>query len=424
MVLTFALACSPHSVVLGSDDHSMGSNAGLDTAPEVAPGDSSADPEPAEHVLDAPAMATLACGVPISADAESACTFVLDWPDGAPNFDGDATLQVRGRSSEGFPKQQYKLELGSSDVAAPADLLGLGRESDWVLNGMWIDRALFRNKLAYDLFRELGGGTDWAPESAYVELTLDGDYIGVYLLTETIDHDASRLQFADDEGTGTQFIVAADEAGFYSPVQYAGWEIEYPGAESQTAAVVAGVRERVAMWEALVMAGQDPFTQMNLDSFVRFVLVEEFVKNNDGYYLSHRIYTHDDGSLHMVPWDLDLSLGQPSYNDNENPESWIAYRPDFVLNSALHAAFAERLSEQWEAARAGPLANQEVLAWQQGVRDLLGDAIDRNWTRWDIESVDFGGYLYRVSSPDEEYARVTTWTEQRLAWMDAEVERY
>lgn len=418
----FLLACAPGSLPLASPSDTADSL--TDTGLEIAPGDSTPKEKPPEHVLDAPALASLACESAITPEAETPCTFSLYWPDGELNFAGGASVQIRGRSSEGFPKQQYKLELGSSAVPEPADLLGMGRESDWVLNGMWIDRALFRNKLAYDLFRELGEGNDWAPESAYVELTLDGDYRGIYLLTETVDHDASRLDFADDDGTGSRFIVAADEAGFYSPVQYAGWEIQYPGAESQTPAVVAGVKERIALWETLLMNGGDPFTEMDLDSFVRFVLVEEFVKNNDAYYLSHRVYSHDDGSLHMVPWDLDLSLGQPSYNDNENPESWIAYRPDLVWRPALQQRFAEKFVEQWEIARQGPLATEEILGWQQGVVEHLGEAVDRNWARWDIETVDFGGYLYRVSTPDAEYLRVADWTERRLEWIDAAVATY
>lgn len=426
MYLLIAAACSSGagSVSLGGRNDDSGAQAVQDSGVEVAPGDSSEPEEEPEHLLDAPAQAALECQSAPRADADTVCSFVLDWPDGTRNFEGPATIRIRGRSSENFPKQQYKLELSDGGANTPADLLGMGRESDWVLNGMWVDRALFRNKLAYDLFRGLGGGVDWAPESAYVELTLDGDYLGIYLLTETVDQDASRLNFADDDGTGSRFIVAADEAGFASTVQYAGWEIQYPGSEAQTPPVVGGVKAKMAAWESLVTSGNDPFTEMDLDSFVLFILVEEFVKNNDAYFLSHRVYAGDDGLLRMVPWDLDLSLGQPSYNDNENPASWIAYRPEFVLSSAEQARFQTRFAERWVEARQGPLATEEILAWQTDVRALLGDALDRNWTRWDIESVDFSGYLYRVSSPDEEYARVASFTEARLGWMDSAVYAY
>ena len=422
MTVLLAIACTQNAISFQESPEKTTESPPTDTAIEQAPGDTAPDPVEVEHVLDAPAQANLDCGAPIMADRATDCVLTMDWPDGARNFEGAAAVHVRGRSSADFPKQQFKVELGTSEVSEPADLLGLGRESDWVLNGMWIDRALFRNKLAYDLFRRLGGETDWAPESAYVELTLDGDYLGIYLLTETVDHDASRLDFGDDDGTGSQFIVSADEEGFYSSVQYAGWAIDYPG--SDTPIVKHGVESRIGAWEDLVNGAGDPFTEMDLDSFVRFVLVEEFVKNNDGFFLSHRVYTHDDGFLHMVPWDVDLSLGQPSYNDNENPASWLAYRPAFVIGSGAYPEFQARFVELWQEARQGPLATEEILGWQTDTRALLGDAVSRNWTRWDIRSVDFYGYLYPVSAPDEEYARVATFTEARLEWMDTMVANY
>ena len=76
----------------------------------------------------------------------------------------------------------------------------MGRKDDWVLNGMWIDRAMIRNKLAYDLFNELATGSGWAPDSAYAELTLNGEFQGLYLLYETVNHAASRIDFAADDG--------------------------------------------------------------------------------------------------------------------------------------------------------------------------------------------------------------------------------
>ncbi len=417
------LACTPSPISLGGDSvPAPPGDSGLEVVPGQTPGEDSADtgsePDPQ---LSSPGTATLSCDGQLST-TDSRCVFEAWWPDGTLEVSTGADVRIRGRSSEGFPKHQYGMEF-VNDAGEPtsAELFGMGSEGDWVLNGMWIDRAMFRNKLAFDVFRELGGGNDWAPESVYVELTIDGDYVGLYLLNETVDRDRSRLDIAEDDGTGQSFIVAASEDGIYSNVQYGRWEIDYP--TEVTGAVQRGVEARLAAWEAEITGRGDPFTEMDLDSFVRFVLVEEFVKNNDGYYLSHRVYAHPDGYLHMVPWDLDLSLGQPSYNDNENPYSWIAYRPAIVADSA-NDAFHQRFSEMWAEAREGTLATDAVIGRQEALRAHMGEAIDRNWSRWNIEDVDFSGYLYRVSSPEEEYARVATWTEARLDWMDAAVESY
>jgi hypothetical protein len=367
---------------------------------------------------------SLTCAGAIPEDTDVDCEIELRWPDGTVAWTGPAGLHRRGRSSSDFPKPQYKLTLRDADGNdAEADLFGMGGEADWVLNGMWIDRALIRNKLAFDLFRALSDGVDWAPESAYTELTLNGGCEGVYLLTEVIDRDAARLDFERDDGTGRRFIVKADEDGFRSNIQYAGWAIDYPTGADLTRAVESAVEARIGAWERSLRAG-DGVDEMDLDSFVRFIIVEEFMKNNDGYFLSHRVWAGDDGWLRMVPWDLDLTLGQPYYNDNYRTDTWVAYRPELVTAAADQDRFRTRLLELWTEARQGPLATDAVLDRIAAQRAVLGDAVDRNWARWDITTVDFAGSLYPVSSPEEEYALVEAWVRERLVWMDETIDAY
>lgn len=417
-MIPLLLACS--STTLSGDSGEIPTTA--DSAAEQLPADTAAPPP--TPAPTAPVLIDVTCPSPIPDESAIPCDVRLSWPDGTEEAAGIAGFSQRGRSSLGFPKHQYKVEFIDSDGAsAPVSLFGLGRESDWVLNGMWIDRAMIRNKLAWDLFNALASPPDHAPESVYAELTLDGSYLGVFLLNQTIDRDASRLDFAADDGTGSRFIVAADESGIASTVQYGSWKVEYPGPTEQTRSVLDGITTHLASWEARINAGEDPFTQMDLDSFVRFVLIEEFMKNNDGYYLSHRLWRGDDGKLRMVPWDLDLTLGQPNYNENWRSDLWIAYRP-LIVSGSETSKFNERFLEMWTEARAGPLATEAVIARIAAQRATMGDAVDRNWATWDITTVDFGGELYAVSSPEEEYARVDTWVRARLEWMDANVAAY
>lgn len=421
IVAMWALAgCAPGgSIHIGGEESDTAPAPAADSAEELP----TPEPEPEEPPWTTPALTELSCPGPIPVETDIPCTVDFRMPDGSAVWSGDVDVHQRGRSSSGFPKPQYRLSLQEGGTDAEADLYGMGGEADWVLNGMWIDRALIRNKLAYDLFRAISEGPDWAPESAYVELTLDGAYAGVYLLTEVVDRDAARLQFAADDGSGDRFIVAADETGFASSVQYASWRIDSPAGAALTAAAERGVRAHIGAWEAALREGSG-FEHMDLDSFVSFVLIEEFMKNNDAYFLSHRVWRGDDALLRMVPWDLDLTLGQPNYNENWRTDTWIAYRPELVSLPAEDEAFRTRLVERWTEARQGPLATDAVLARIAAQRSVLGDAVARNWERWDITTVDFGGELYAVTSPEEEYARVEAWIVARLLWMDEEIARY
>ena len=153
-----------------------------------------------------------------------------------------------------------------------------------------------------------------------------------------------------------------------------------------------------------------------------FVLLEELFKNNDGYFLSHHLYTAADGKLRFVPWDLDLSLGQPIYNDNENPASWIAYRSDLIAGLGRSAAFQARLVSMWSEWRADVLADDVVVALLDANPTLLGDAIDRNVARWPLAEINFfSDQLTVVSSYAEELQRVQAFFVARLAFIDDNV---
>jgi len=129
-------------------------------------------------------------------------------------YTGQSAVEKRGRSSLAFPKPNYAVELRESDgqTDRPVDLFGFGQDEDWVLDGSWADRSFMRNTLVSDLFRAFS--SDWyAPESAYCELRLNGEYQGVYRLVERIKRGASRVAIASDNGQGASFIIHQDEDG-------------------------------------------------------------------------------------------------------------------------------------------------------------------------------------------------------------------
>jgi len=128
---------------------------------------------------------------------------------GAPALVARMGVHVHGSSSEGWDKKTYKVELwgGGADDDQAATVLGMGPESDWILFGPFIyDRAMVRNPLMYALGNQLGR---WAPATRFAEVYFtDGgrpvaaaDYVGVYVVTEKIKADKTRLRIHKLEPT-------------------------------------------------------------------------------------------------------------------------------------------------------------------------------------------------------------------------------
>jgi hypothetical protein len=415
--LTF-LGCTPAAVEGGRGaTGSLPDTGETGGEAEVVPGEAEDPPEPVG--LDAPALIDLDCPGEIPVEGKADCVLRIADPDDRVVYEGPAGVGLHGRSSAGFPKKQYAVELrDDAGLDAEVDLFGMGADADWLLNGMYLDRALLRNRFAFDLFREFGG---WAPEAVYAEVTLDGAYTGVYLLNERVESCGARLDLPEDDGSAAYFIVRGDESGITSQVRYAGWLPLYP--DDAWEAVTA----QLSPWESAILTQDSALWEaMDLDGFTDFVLLEEFVKNNDAFYLSDHAWRGEDGLIRFAPWDLDLSLGQPDYNDNTNPASWLAYRPILVSYPAAMSAAKARFPERWAELRAGPLADDAVVARLDALRAELGDAVERNWAVWTMAEVEaYSGFpVYDVATPEEEYARVEAWVLQRLAWMDDNVAAY
>ena len=101
------------------------------------------------------------------------------------NYDGRIEIEIRGSTSQQYPKKGYGFEtqdaLGNNLQAA---LLGMPPENDWILNGPYPDKTMIRNVLTYDLARKMG---HYASNTRYCELIVNNDYRGIYILMERIN---------------------------------------------------------------------------------------------------------------------------------------------------------------------------------------------------------------------------------------------
>ena len=125
-----------------------------------------------------------------------------------PNaYDGFIGIEIRGSSTQMFPKKQYGVETRDAEGDnLSVTLLGLPKENDWILYAPYTDKSLVRNVLAYTLARRLGR---YATRLKWCELVLNGQYAGVYLLFEKIKQDKNRVAITglDPEDTSGDAVT-------------------------------------------------------------------------------------------------------------------------------------------------------------------------------------------------------------------------
>lgn len=75
------------------------------------------------------------------------------------------------------------------------DLFGMGLATDWVLLSNPLDSSNLRNKIVYDFANEIG--LEGSPDSRFVNLYIDDEYCGLYLLTEKVEIHQNRVDVLD-----------------------------------------------------------------------------------------------------------------------------------------------------------------------------------------------------------------------------------
>src|SRR5258706_5744153 len=136
------------------------------------------------------------------------------------NFDfaGRATMNIRGNTSLRYPKRSYYIKLrNETGGSLKASLLGLPKDSDWVLYAPYPDKTLMRDVLAYELSNKMGR---YAPRTRFVEVFISysgkvslDDYMGIYVLEEKVKRAKARVDITKlDPGTSKE----PDISGGYS----------------------------------------------------------------------------------------------------------------------------------------------------------------------------------------------------------------
>lgn len=106
-------------------------------------------------------------------------------------YEGEIEIRGRGNTTWTKPKKPYRIKLDKK-----ANLCGMGSSKHWVLLANYMDRSLMRNTLAYNLSGSMGMTN---MSTVWVDVVLNGEYIGNYQLCENIRIDENRVDIFDWE---------------------------------------------------------------------------------------------------------------------------------------------------------------------------------------------------------------------------------
>lgn len=118
-------------------------------------------------------------------------------PDGETEYsdlDGETVSEIKGRGNAtwGYYKKPYQLKLGKKTA-----LLGMEKAKTWILLAGYTDQSALHNALAFTLAEALG--VPFAIDYRFVSLYIDGEYRGLYMISEKVQIDSARVNIRDLE---------------------------------------------------------------------------------------------------------------------------------------------------------------------------------------------------------------------------------
>lgn len=235
--------------------------------------------------------------------------------DGCLDYSGNIkSIAGRGNSTwNEYEKKPYKFKLEED-----GDLLAMGTASNWILLANATDASHMKNKIVFDFSSKTA--MQYSPDSQWVDLYLNGHYSGLYLLCEKIETHPERLNIISDKtflvSQEVQERLEESNDSYITTKQGQALRIrESTVSDEQIRRVWQNAENAIVSVD-----GRDPNTGklwtdlIDLDSWARKYLIEEFFGNTDAGYCSQYFYTRgESGVIYAGPvWDYDFSMYYPT----------------------------------------------------------------------------------------------------------------
>ena len=356
----------------------------------------------------------------------------------------EARGKIRGRGNSTwnwYPKKPYRIKL---DVSSP--FLGMAPNKDWVLLADYRDVTHMMNLVGFYLAQELG--LPFANHVRYATVTLNGEDLGLYMVTEQVEEGGHRVQLDPKEG----ILLALDindgpddrpraTDNFFSNVFWMAAAVKYP--EDATKADRDRVREEFAFLERAIESEDWAAVKQELDveSMAKYILIQEIISNVEmDNYPSMRsgfIHRHDDSSRWVMGplWDCD---GGFNYNWSDMYDSrgrghtyFESYRTlifgsdpyyrtgaygstpsDFFCCLFGMPEFVRLIRQLWIDNQASLLSG--LLDCLAETETLIGTAAQADMDRWGIDR-----YVHA-----EEYRKLRAWLTNRFRYLDGVIRNY
>ena len=348
--------------------------------------------------------------------------------DGVYDLAVEDSVEIKGRGNStwaGYDKKPYQIKFDDK-----TSVLGMGEAKKWILLANAGDDTMMRNQLVYRAAAQMD--MPYVTQFEYVDLWIEGDYRGTFLLGEKVELGSSRLDLQQDTGALFELdTLFYDEEDYWFRSDVLGTEFVLKEIVEEDEETIAIAMEDFhtsldALMQYVYDTPADRITlaqlsaMLDVDSFIKYYLINQYVLNPDA--VSTSCYLYKDGAddiIHFGPiWDYDTCMGN---ND-------VEYTEDYIFNQGFFTAFLQ-VAEVSERANELLTQYQPVLHTMTEdiaiLRECIADSAVMNYTRWDtLKNVNPKEGFYMYPTFDEAADALQVWLAGRAEVFDLHMPIY
>lgn len=331
-------------------------------------------------------------------------------------------LKGRGNATWTYPKKPYKLKLDEK-----ASVLGMKEEKDWVLLANYCDKSLLRTGIAFTASRLMN--FPWTVDDRFVELVLNGEYMGNYQLVESIEQGSNKV---DIPASGYLYELDGyykQEPNYFVTSRGLGYSFKNPDPEKDlTTLQWEYIKNYMDEFETVLYSSSfnDPttgyFQYIDVQSFVRWFIFQNILANMDTnpYLIKADM---GDSKVQTGPvWDFEWSVGIGWYDGaRPRPANYYVWNSNLYYDRLLQdPTFKKEVKEMWQNIS----ITEDILKYIDDTKKLLEKSQELNFRRWDImnERVSVGGVP--MGSYDKEVECDRQFFINHMNWLNEEISKY
>ncbi len=326
-----------------------------------------------------------------------------------------ARIKLRGGMSAQYKKNSFSMELEKK-----YKFFDIPKEDDWILNASYIDKTFMRHKINYDLFRAMGP-KNIAARSTYVNIHTNGEYHGLYLLTEEINgkrvglnkKDTLAMLFKDPLLLYTEHRVPQDSNNYHQQ--------KFPKIHNRDQTFYIE-KFRSFLFDSSDEVFENKIDEwVDLENIIDWHLLLLFTNNGDGIMKNFYLYKRDAHTpFRIAIWDYDHTFGRDGDNElnmMERPLRWKRSILFVRLLDSKNLGYRKRLEKRWKELRESGLFSESYIEKQMTQIDkMIRQQVITNFEKWPHK----GYWYYDDNDYEQEKEILKSFIPLRLSQLDEE----